>query len=292
MELLMSDKSPNSSEEEYFYLNIESYLGLSLSKDEAQKFQKIVADNNFEEKISAYKHAKFKLEEKIFNYSLSSSDTKELKTKVVPQEVVESLEDENLRQIEDKERSSKFVKNILLALFFLFLGYGALSLMSPKVKSNFKPLESLVYETLVMASSNSKDHLDFPTNKLSEINSLFADNSKLSFKPVVFKNNPGTNWSVVGGSIIDYDTDKIVMLEFNKKDSTNDKAFLYSFKGDLSDFLQTTKNKLEGFDYQFYSSDDVSLIAWGHDGVVAFLVGWESSEDLLKMVKSGLGIKM
>ena len=37
----MSDKSPNSSEEEYFYLNIASYLGLSLSKDEAQNFQKI-----------------------------------------------------------------------------------------------------------------------------------------------------------------------------------------------------------------------------------------------------------
>ena len=54
--------------------------------------------------------------------------------------------------------------------------------------------------------------------------------------------------------------------------------------------LKTTKQKVTGFDYQFYGSDDINLIAWGKEDVVAFLVGWESSDNLVEMAKTGLGI--
>ena len=70
MELIMSEKSPNSFEEEYFYLNIESYLGLSLAKEESKKFKKIVEEHKWEDRVNAYKHAKFQYITDAFPYVL------------------------------------------------------------------------------------------------------------------------------------------------------------------------------------------------------------------------------
>ena len=196
----------------------------------------------------------------------------------------EAAEIEEVGLSEMKGNAFRFVA--LAAIFLMIVG-GIYYFFRPESKPAFNALNSLIYEADVM-NENSEGRLNFPTDKVEELNQYFKKLPDLGFDPKPMKALSG-DWKVAGGSLIDYDGAKITVTQFQNATS-GEKQYLFFYIGKLSQLPKSAPGNANGLVYQSYASSNLNVMAWeAENDVVGMLVGYRGVRELADFALKVIG---
>lgn len=280
----MANAARELSDRELFIAHIDEYLDDSIPaniKDRVTKFAE-----THKELPERYKQVRGRLQLALQSVYLNEDETLDLLHIIRSQEERLSQDEAGISQVARREFWSYLRRQlsfITMTAAVILIGYYVLS---PKPRSEFDALQALAYEALSY-EEDGRAELDFPTDSIEDVQAYFSQNPRFSVKPVAFSTVPG-DWKLLGASVIDYDVAYIAVVRFHS-DRYKEDLFHFSYEGNLADLLKSQEGDFAGFKYRTYASDKINLIAWQQkEGLIAFLVGHRSAEDLAKIAKTGL----
>lgn len=196
----------------------------------------------------------------------------------------EAAEIEEVGMSELKGNALRF---ILIAGFFALIIGGLYYLFRPEPKASFNALNSLIYEADVM-NENSEGRINYPTDSVEEANTFFSKIPELGFEPKSMK-APPADWKASGASLIDYDSAKITVTQFQHKTS-GEKLYLFFYVGKLSQLPKSTEGNANGLVYQPYASSNLNVMAWqSQPNVVGMVIGYRAVKELADFAHQVVG---
>jgi hypothetical protein len=267
------------NDNDFFYAYMADYLDETLSGDKKKRFEQILksktgADAEFEK----FTDARGNLQMDLQQFEIDERQLHELHNLVETDAARVAHENKDI----DVVGSSVFMHNVLRTLFVLAIigavGWGAYTYLKPPAPQVFNPIEALVYEALAM-EENPSGRIDLPTASHEEVQDYINNYPELGFKLPALAQMPEP-WHLDGGSVIDYDVAKIaVMIHTNAAIKEN--AFLFAYKGKLSELPKAEAGNQKGLVYQTYASPKVNVIVWQlSDQLVGMMVGHRAAPDL------------
>lgn len=283
----MSSLSSSLSDEEFFYSFLTEYLDGELNSEDSKRFDDIISKNSWDHLKSEFGISRGQLQIGMQKIYVDDQLNHKLHVLVEDDAARANHEAEDIDTFSKSEGLGKFLRAAVLASViggvcgFIYKQFG------PESQPAFSALDSLVYESLVLIE-DPDGRIDFPTSNLDELANYFSKYPDLGFLPKKIA-SPGNQWVPQGGSVIDYEVQKILMAQFGNPKSL-DKMFIYLFEGSLKDLPSSDKGNHKGLLYQTYSSEFFNVVAWQlDDDVLGMIVGSRSGADLAAAAYNSLG---
>ena len=284
----MVQKHAALSDEEFLYGYLADYLDETMSGDLLSRFEEIVKRQKQEGLSTDYGIRRGRLQIESQRLYLDEKHMHDIHDLVEDDATRANHESLDIKDMGRSEFFGNAVRFVLLFAFFGVLAWGGFRLFGPEPKAAFKALDSLIYEAIVMAE-DSEGRLDFPTDKVDEVNHYFKRSPSLGFVPKSLA-EPGHDWELNGATIIDYDVAKIMAVQFNGR-NTREKMFLFLWAGKLELLPKSEPGNYQGMIYQTYASDKWNIIAWQADaGVTGMIVGQRGAKDLAEIAFKVIGL--
>ncbi len=268
------------NEEEFFFANIVQFQDGALDSTSHQRFEQIVKKYELEQKLVDFGIVRGQLQLDFQNICVDEYLIHQLHVLVEDDAARANHEASDIEEFSKGVLFGRIVRGgLIVVLLLVFAGVGYYFL-APKSKPKFSALDSLVYEAAVMIE-DPEGRLDFPTNSLDELRDYFSRYPDLGFHAKPIK-SPGEGWNLDGGTVIDYEVQKIIAAQFDNPQG--DKLFIYLFEGDLEDFPYSEPGNYKGLLYQTYASDYFNVVVFGADeGVLGMVVGSRKVEELAQV---------
>lgn len=277
------------SDEDFLRSHLSEYLDESLSSANRQKFDEIANRLGMADIATDFgiRRGRLQIEaQRLFLSEKKMRTIHELVEDDAARANHEAAEIEEVGMSEMKGNAFRLVS--LLLLLAVFLG-GLYYFFKPTPKPTFNALNSLIYEADVM-NENSEGRLNFPTDRVEELNQYFAKLPDLGFDPKVMR-APPAEWKVTGGSLIDYDGAKITVTQFQvANEGASEKQHLFFYVGKLDQLPKAPIGNSNGLVYQSYGSSNLNIMAWQADkNVVGMLIGNRAPKDLAEFALKVVG---
>ena len=112
-----------------------------------------------------------------------------------------------------------------------------------------------------------------------EVTEFLSVYNGLTYEPTLL-NSIGGDWTVEGVTVIDYESAKIVALQYFSKEYSETLLY-FNYQGNLSELPRATLGNVDGFLYQTYASDDMNIVCWQlSDKVMGLIIGHRSAVEL------------
>jgi hypothetical protein len=285
----MAAKQVALNDEEFFYAHLADYLDdEGMPPDRRQRFEEIAKKLKLEGVATDYGIRRGRLQIEAQRLFLDDKHLHDIHDLVEDDAARAKHEAEDIEEVGKSElKGNVFRFTILLAVAAAFI-FGGVRFFSGEKKAPFKALDSLIYEAIVM-TEDPQDRLDFPTEKLSELNDYFKRYPDLGFKPKVMQ-EPGTGWDVNGGTVIDYEVAKVLAVQFTGK-NTGEKLYLFLYEGSLEQLPASTPGNFQGLVYQAYASDKLNIVAWqASSEMVGMMIGYRGAKELSELAFRIIGL--
>lgn len=281
----MTAQVAHLSDEEFFYAYLPEYLDGQLGDAENKRFEGIAKENKWENIESDYGIAKGHLQLGIQKLFVNEELNHKLHVLVENDAERANHEAEDIDELGHMEVFGGVLRGVVFASVIALLVGLSYYYLGPKRTAAFAALDSLVYESVVMIE-DPEGRLDFPTEDIVELRDYFNRYPDLNFRVDKF-NIPGSNWQLEGGTVIDYEVQKIAAAQFASGD---DKLFYYLFEGGLDDFPQAEPGSFKGVLYQTYTSEYFNILVWEiNEDVVGMVIGTGTAETLAQTALNSFG---
>ena len=283
----MGGPAAKLNDEEFFYSNLAEHEDGTLSGADLKRFDEIVEKRKLGQKITDFGIIRGQLQLDFQKVFVDEHLNHQLHVLVEDDATRANHEATDIDEFERGAFLGRFIRGtVIITIMALVVGFGYYFL-APKQKAKFSALDSLVYEAAVMIE-DPEGRLDFPTDDLDELRDYFSRYPDLGFDVKSVK-SPGKGWRLDGGTVIDYEVQKIIAAQFAHRQG--DKLFVYLFEGTLDDFPYSEPGNLNGLLYQTYASDYFNVVVWEiNEDVVGMVVGSRKVEDLAQAAFSSIGI--
>ncbi len=284
----MASKSAALTDEESLYAHLSDYLDETLSGDAKKRFDENAKNLNLASVATDYGIQRGRLQIEAQRMFLDEKNLRDIHDLVEDDASRANHEAEDIETVGRSELKGNSLRFAILFVIFGALVYGAFVLFGPKAKAPFKALDSLIYEAIVLIE-DPEGRLDFPTDRLSEINHYFERYPDLKFKPKSMQ-EPNELWEVNGATVIDYEVAKVLATQFTGKNS-GEKLFLFMYKGTIDQLPQSTPGNFQGLVYQAYASDRLNVIAWQvSPDVSGMMIGVRGARELAEFAFKTVGL--
>jgi len=274
----MAKNNAGLSDEDFLRSHLSEYLDEGLSSANRQKFEDIAKRLNMAEVATDYGIRRGRLQIEAQRLYLTEKKMRAIHELVEDDAARANHEAAEIEEVGMSEMKGNAFRFSALAIFFILIFGGLYYFFKPADKPSFNALNSLIYEADVM-NENSEGRLNFPTDKVDELNSYFAKLPELGFEPKPMRALPA-DWKVTGGSMIDYDGAKITVTQFQNS-ATSEKQYLFFFLGKLDQLPKSTPGNSNGLVYQSYGSSNLNVMAWEPEpNVTGMMIGYRAPKDL------------
>lgn len=284
----MANQARELKDQDFVYSYLTEYLDDQLPDDQRARYDKALIDQNLSSLPTDFGIHRGQLQIALQKLYLDEAQIHQLHTLVEDDAARANHEAHNIEDMSRFELMGRSLRAaVLLTLLAIVLGASYWFLAPPK-KAAFAPLDTLMYESLVMIEEPIV-RLDFPTDKVDELRDYFVRYPDLGFRVRNFV-SPGQNWGLVGGSVIDYEVAKIVAAQF-RHSSNQDDLFVYLFEGQLRDLPYAQAGNHQGLVYQAYASDRLNIIAWQvSKDILGMVFGFRGAEELASIAQTSIGL--
>lgn len=273
-----------SDDADFIFIKISDYLDGDMPEAEQNTFEKQLKEK-FPNLSNEFSEIKGYLQVLFQKYSVSEAILEKIRNFCLNEDKRREFESKEIDLAQKSEQRGWIFRTSIITSLFVGLCYFAFITMNPSKKTNFDPLTALVYEAVTMEEDGG-GRLDFPSSSLEEINEFLGDTKGLLFNIPLIKRVP-EGWQLEGATIIDYETDKIATLQFNRAEMG--KMFLFIFKGAITELPDSTEGFLGKMVYQTYGTEDINVIAWQIDPeLLGMLVGHDDALSLAKSAQNAL----
>lgn len=284
----MGPKAVELTEEENFYAQLSDYLDENLSNDARRQCEETAKRLHLVDAATDFGIRRGRLQIESQRLFLNEKDLRDIHDLVEDDATRANSEAADIEGVGRSELKGNVLRFLILFGLAAFFIYGGYTLFGPKEKAPFKALDSLIYEAIVM-SEDPEGRLDFPTDKLAEINNFFQRSPELGFVPKALQ-EPGDGWVINGGTVIDYDVAKILGVQFTGT-NTEEKLFLFMYKGELSQLPSSAPGNHQGIVYQAYASDRLNIVAWqAAPDTTAMMIGFRGARELAELAFRIVGL--
>ncbi|RYZ58822.1 MAG: hypothetical protein EOP07_05870 [Proteobacteria bacterium] len=275
------------SDEDFLRSHLSDYLDEDLSAPNRQKFDEIATRLGMADIATDYGIRRGRLQIEAQRLFLSEKKMRAIHELVEDDAARANHEAAEIEEVGMSEMKGNAARFIAMAAFFALIFGGLYYFFKPVAKPSFNALNSLIYEADVM-NENSEGRLNFPTDRVEELNGYFAKVPELGFEPKAMKALPA-DWKVAGGSLIDYDGAKITVTQFLNTTS-NEKQYLFFYVGKLEQLPKSNPGNSNGLVYQSYGSSNLNVMAWqAEKDVVGMLIGYRAPKDLADFAMKVVG---
>lgn len=283
----MAQNTAVLSDEDFLRSHLSDYLDESLSAANRQKFDEIAGRLGMADIATDYGIRRGRLQIEAQRLYLNEKKMRAIHELVEDDAARANHEAAEIEEVGISEMKGSTFRFIALAAFFALIFGGVYYFFKPAPKATFNALNSLIYEADVM-NENSEGRLNFPTDRIDELNQYFAKLPDLGFEPKSMRALPA-DWKVTGGSLIDYDGAKITVTQFQNTAST-EKQYLFFYLGKLDQLPKSTPGNSNGLVYQSYGSSNLNVMAWeAEPNVVGMLIGYRAPKDLADFALKVIG---
>lgn len=277
----MANKAGALTDEENLYAQLSDYLDDALSADAKKQFEESAKKLNLPDIATDYGIRRGRLQIEAQRLFLNEKDMRDIHDLVEDDASRANSEAAEIEGVGRSELKGNFLRFVVLFGLFAVFVYGGYVLFGPKEKPAFKALDSLIYEAIVM-SEDPEGRLDFPTDKLPEINNFFKRYPDLGFTPRVLQ-EPGDGWVTNGATVIDYEVAKVLGVQFTGT-NTEEKLYLFFYKGQLAQLPTSAPGNHQGIIYQAYASDRLNIVAWqASPEATGMLIGYRGAKELAEL---------
>lgn len=284
----MVNHAKELKDQDFLFAYLTEFLDDQLPVEQRNRFQKALEENKQTSLTTDFGISRGQLQIALQKLYLDDAQIHQLHTLV---EDDAARANHEAHGIEDVGRSEFWGSTLRAGILFLILavvGGAVYTYLAPPKKIPFAPLDTLMYESLVMVEE-PVIRLDFPTDKIDELRDYFVRYPDLGFR-VRQLQSPGAEWGLVGGSVIDYEVARIVAAQFLHR-SQGEYLFIYLFEGQLRDLPYSKQGNSEGLIYQAYASDRLNVIAWQvSKDILGMVMGYRGAEDLAAIAKKAVGL--
>lgn len=275
------------SDEDFLRSHLSDYLDEGLSSANRQKFDEIANRLGMADIATDYGIRRGRLQIEAQRLYLNEKKMRAIHELVEDDAARANHEAAEIEEVGMSELKGNAFRFIAMAAFFALIFGGLYYFFKPTPKPTFNALNSLIYEAEVM-NENSEGRLNFPTDKVEEVNNYFAKLPELGFEPKPIRALP-PEWKVAGASLIDYDGAKITVTQF-ATETTNEKQYLFFYVGKLDQLPKGPVGNSNGLVYQSYGSSTLNIMAWeAEKNVVGMLIGHRSPKDLAEFALKAIG---
>ncbi|MFW7380435.1 MAG: hypothetical protein ACOH5I_16605 [Oligoflexus sp.] len=275
-------------DQDFLYAYLTEYLDDQLPADQKSRFEKGLAAENLDSLTTDFGICRGQLQIALQKLYLDEAQIHQLHTLVEDDAARANHEAHVIEDVGRSELLGNSMRGVFLLVLIGAIAAFAYTYLAPKKKIAFAPLDTLMYESLVMIEEPVV-RLDFPTDKVDELRDYFVRYPDLGFRVRQFQ-SPGAEWGLVGGSVIDYEIAKIATAQFLHR-RQGEYLFLYMFEGQLTDLPYAQPGNSEGLIYQAYASDRLNVIAWQvSNNILGMAMGSGGTEDLAKVAKKSIGL--
>lgn len=284
----MAAKSQALSEEESLYAHLSDYLDDTLAGEAKKRFEESARQLNLVDVATDFGIQRGRLQIEAQRLFLDEKNLRDIHELVEDDATRANHEAEDIEAVGRSELKGNSLRLLILLVLAGSFIYGGYYLFGPKPKAPFKALDSLIYEAIVL-TEDPEDRLDFPTDRLAEINNYFARYPDLGFTPKTMQ-EPGADWEVNGATVIDYEVARVLATQFTAQ-NTGEKLFLFLYKGSLEQLPASTPGNHQGLMYQAYASDRLNVIAWQVTPEVSgMLIGVRGAKELAELAFKIVGL--
>lgn len=284
----MAEKNKALSDEEFLYGYLADSLDETLNGETLRRFNEVSKQLNQDGLSTDFGIRRGRLQIEAQRLYLDEKQMHAIHELVEDDATRANHESHDIDDIGRVERFGNAFRFTLLIALFGFLVWGGFYLFGPEKKAPFKALDSLIYEAIAM-SEDLDGRLDFPTDKIDEVNSYFKRYPGLGFVPKTMS-EAGKDWELSGATVIDYEVAKIAGVQFNNR-NTREKMFLFLWNSELEYLPKSEPGNYQGLMYQSYASDKWNIIAWqAAPGVTGMMIGHGGAKDLAETAFKILGL--
>ena len=264
----------------------DDYLGDQLSGTDRQRFDKLVADKSHAEVLDRYKEQHGELQVFLQGIRLNPGQMEDLWNIVQEPEARQTRELQKIDEVGRSEFFSDLRKRSLLIAVLAAAVFAVVYTFSSGQGEKFEYLEYVRYEALAIDQLTEPfDDWDLADGNVLNILEFFKLDRGMKFTPSVLRTN-GTTWQSVGGSILDYDTKKLAMIQYS---SGIDRFFYFSTAGTLSELPTSAPGTVGDITYQAYSSEYYNIVAFEpRPGTISFIVGRLGATEMAKLAAENL----
>ncbi|MGE0173032.1 MAG: hypothetical protein AB7T49_09615 [Oligoflexales bacterium] len=267
------------NDNDFFYAYMAEYLDEALSGDKKRRYEQIVKSKpSAEAEFEQFTNARGNLQVDLEQFQVDERQLHELHNLVETDAARVAHENKDIEVVGSKVFLHNTFRRLVVLGIMGALGWGIYSYLKPPAPQVFDPIEALVYEALAM-EENPAGRIDLPTASEEEVHDYINNYPDLGFKLPQLSKLP-ESWQLDGGSVIDYDVAKIAVLMYTNPVS-KENAFVFAYKGKLSDLPKAEPGNHQGLVYQTYASSKVNVVTWQmSDQLVGMIVGHRAAPDL------------
>ncbi|MBC7660546.1 MAG: hypothetical protein H7249_12680 [Chitinophagaceae bacterium] len=267
----MAQNNSVLSDEDFLFSHLADYLDEGMTPANQQKFDQIAGKIGMADVATDYGIRRGRLQIEAQRMFLGEKKMRAIHELVEDDAARANHEAAEIDEVGSSEMKGSVIRFAALAAVLILIFGGLYTVFKPESKPTFNALNSLIYEAEVM-NENSEGRLNFPSDKVEELNQYFKKVPDLSFEPKTMKALPA-EWKVAGGSLIDYDGAKITVTQFQNV-ASGEKQYLFFYSGKLSQLPKSIPGNANGLVYQSYASSSLNVMAWEADkNVVGMIVG-------------------
>lgn len=283
----MATSKTTLSDEDFLLSHLSESMDETLSAGDQSKFHEIAKKLGKADVVTDYGIRRGRLQIEAQRLFLNEKRMHAIHDLVEDDAARANHEAAEIEEVGMSELKGNTVRFIAIAAFFGLIIGGLYYFFRPEPKPTFNALNSLIYEADVM-NENSEGRINFPTDSVEEVNAYFKKLPDLGFVPKTLKALPG-DWKVSGASLIDYDSSKITVTQFQSK-ATNERQYLFFYPGKLNQLPKSTEGNANGLIYQSYASSNLNVMAWqSQPDVVGMMIGYRGTKELADFAMTVVG---
>lgn len=280
--------SSTLSDKDFVYAFADEYFGDQLEDVEKKRFEKLLENKEMQSILDTYKDEHGELQVFLQAICLNPEQMENLWNMVQAPEARQTQEMQKIDDVGRMEFLSNIKRRSAVTLFFALLIFGIVYAFTAQQPPKFEYLEYIRYEALAMDRSGTESDFDVADTSVTNILELYKSDKGLKFRPSILSISD-KGWSVVGGSILDYELKKITMTQYVTKAGQGDTLYYFSTSGLLSDLQKSEVGTVGKVAYQTYASEFYNIIAFEPEqGTLGFVVGRLAANDMAALVDSGL----
>ncbi|MDA9951210.1 hypothetical protein N9D31_01420 [Oligoflexaceae bacterium] len=281
--------SSSLSDGDFVLAYADEFIGDMLPKGEKDRYEKLAKEEKYAKMLESYEKEHGKYQVFIQAKTLAPTQMESLWNLVQEPGARQTREMQKIDEVGRLEFFSNLKRRSLLILFFAALVFGIVYAFTSQQPPKFEYLEYIRYEALAMDRSGTKEELDLVDEDAKNILDLYKSDKGMKFTPSILSIR-GEGWSVVGGSILDYELKKITMTQFRRKlNGKNQSLYYFSTSGTLSDLPQSEEGRSGEVRYQTYESEFYNIVAFAPaDDTLGFVLGSLDAPSLASLADKGL----
>jgi len=272
--------SSNLGDEAFVFAFADNYLADVMDPSERSRYEKLLENQRYKEVVDRYKDEHGELQVFLQGINLNPQQMEQLWNLVQEPEARQTRELQKIDEVGRVEFFSNLRRRALLIFVLAAAVFGLVYTFTGKRLPEFEYLEYIRYEALAVdRGEQAEEDWDLADNNVRNILELFKLDMGLKFTPSVL--DVKSPWKSVGGSILDYDSKKITMVQYK---SGIDSMYYFSSSGTVSDLPTSAPGSIGGMTYQTYSSEYYNIIAFEpKPGTLSFIVGRLGAEEMAKL---------